>query len=449
MVYDKVYDVLKEECRKQLVHGEIKGVSAAEIADKLGMVRSNVVRAFRQLIDMNMIYKVNGRPVLYYVDSSVILYELKSKDENISLSNHIDDFLTSRTKRLHYKGYYEEEIKYKLIDEVENYINNYFDVFQSKQKVDKKIKELAEVKYIIGVDGGGSATEAIAYTLEGEEITHGISGFGNIVINKEEGLKNIEIAILQCMQNLRPSNCVHIYAGLAGAYTGNNKEVIQKYLEIRFPASVTVISDADLAFNALLKGEEGILTIAGTGSISFGIHNNEYIRAGGWGNLISDRGSGYHIAINAFKQIIAEKDAGAAPSYLSREIMRALNIESISDVIDYVHTANKSSISALVPTIVKAADKNDKRAVSLLRKASRDLADLTIKVYKRMGSPDNVKIAIRGGILTKIPVIKRDFIKYLDSEITEFTIIEEDVSPAKGAYFIFCKEASQKKLKNK
>ena len=439
LVYEKVYEVLKDECRKQLVKGEIKGVSASVVAEKIGMLRSNVVRAFKKLVEAELIYKIPGRPVLYYIDSSVLLYELKVKEGNQPISNTLDDFLLNRSKKLSYKGFYEDEIKVKLLDEMEDYIKSYFDVIQSKQTIEKFNKYTEDVEYIIGVDGGGSKTEAIAYTLDGREISHGYSGFGNIVINREEGLKNIEIAILQCMKDLRVNRCIHIYAGLAGAYTGNNKEIVEKYLRSRFPISVTVISDADLAFYALLKGQDGILTIAGTGSISFGIYKEKYIRAGGWGNILGDKGSGYDIALQALKLIVEEKDDGQSPSYLSREIMRAINVTSIADAVNFVYSSNKSDISSLVPVIVSAANKNDKNSIRILKQASRDLVDITLKVFSQMKIDSKVKIAIRGSILTKIPLVKKDFIRYLKTKIQDFEIVQEDVSPAKGAYYIACK----------
>ncbi len=38
------------------------------------------------------------------------------------------------------------------------------------------------MKYIIGVDGGGTKTEAIAFDKNGKEIARGMSRFGNVFI---------------------------------------------------------------------------------------------------------------------------------------------------------------------------------------------------------------------------------------------------------------------------
>ncbi|WP_443110729.1 BadF/BadG/BcrA/BcrD ATPase family protein [Caloramator sp. mosi_1] len=51
-----------------------------------------------------------------------------------------------------------------------------------------------------------------------------------------------------------------------------------------------------------MKGEDGIITISGTGSISVGKKENEIMRAGGWGHILGDEGSGYHISLKALKR---------------------------------------------------------------------------------------------------------------------------------------------------
>ncbi len=47
-----------------------------------------------------------------------------------------------------------------------------------------------------------------------------------------------------------------------------------------------IVNDGELALKAVLKGQDGILTIAGTGSICIGIKNNIKDKCGGWGTSI-------------------------------------------------------------------------------------------------------------------------------------------------------------------
>ncbi|MBU5592548.1 ROK family transcriptional regulator [Clostridium sp. MSJ-4] len=444
MRQEAVYDVVKDECRKQFILGGVKGVSASQVAEKLNMHRSNVAREFKKLLDMKLLYKREGRPVLYYVDSSVIEFDLKTHKDMGSLLNNIDGFIERKTEVLANKGFREDEIKNKLIYEVEGYIDKYFQIASSRNEMQNIVKELIGVEYVIGVDGGGTKTEAIAYNLQGEEIGRGYSGFGNIVVDREEGLKNIEIAILKCMKNLDETKCVHIYAGLAGAETGNNKGVIKSYLSERFPVSITVVSDADLAINALLKGEDGILTISGTGSISYGKYKGKMVRAGGWGNILGDEGSGYHIAIEALRKMVKDKDTGLEISNLSKALLNELNMDSIKDAVKFVYGSNKGEIAALVPVIVDEAMKGESSAIEILEQAGKDLAEITFKVYKLLEIEGEAKLAVKGSIITKISIVKDSFVKTMKSYIEKFTIIDDEVSSAEGAYYMAVKDLSIK-----
>ena len=47
------------------------------------------------------------------------------------------------------------------------------------------------MKYVIGVDGGGTKTEAVAYDLDGNVLEKSLTGFGNLVKDEKEALKNI------------------------------------------------------------------------------------------------------------------------------------------------------------------------------------------------------------------------------------------------------------------
>ena len=49
--------------------------------------------------------------------------------------------------------------------------------------------------YIIGVDGGGTKTEAVAYDLDGNVLKTSLKGFANLLNNKEEALNNIHDSI--------------------------------------------------------------------------------------------------------------------------------------------------------------------------------------------------------------------------------------------------------------
>ena len=291
------------------------------------------------------------------------------------------------------------------------------------------------MQYILGVDGGGTKTETIAYSLEGREIARGYAGFGNIIIDKDTALKNLELSILECTEKLKLDDCVYLCLGLAGCEAGDNKVIIELYLKPRFHCPIIVINDGELALSALLNGEDGILTIAGTGSITIGKFNGAKIRVGGWGHLIGDEGSGYYISMAAIKKVFLENDLGLADSVLTKEIYRKTNCDNRNQLLAFIYNSYKGEIAALVPVILKMCEKGDNSSTQILKDAGKDLAQNTIRAIKLLGVKDTIKVAIKGSIITKIRIIKDEFINEFIINNIKIKLYDEDVSSAKGAYY--------------
>lgn len=300
------------------------------------------------------------------------------------------------------------------------------------------------LKYIIGIDGGGTKTEAVAYSLEGVELGRGYSGFGNILLGEEMAIMNITQAVKECVSNVeryaRQSECIMLYPGIAGIDSGNNRKRLEEILHNIFDIRVIAVNDAELGLAALLKGKDGILTIAGTGSISYGTNNGITARAGGWGHLIGDEGSGYFIAIQGFKNMAREHDMGQKAGRLSGVFMEALSITNVEEIKKFLYSSQKNDIAAFAPLVAREAENGNNEAIQILKQAGSDLSEITLSVCKRLNINGSVKVGIKGSILTQIKPVREEFEKQLKHKIEGLEIIEDEVSPAKGGYYLGIKE---------
>lgn len=296
------------------------------------------------------------------------------------------------------------------------------------------------MKYILGVDGGGTKTEVIAYDLGGNILSKGTSNFGNLLVNTEKALEHIKDAINKCTKELNINECIHIYLGIAGVSVGNNKEKVKQYIVESFNCKTTVVNDAELALSALLKGKDGFLTIAGTGSICIGQYKNKKVRVGGWGHILGDEGSGYNIAIESLKKIILEKDSGYERSQFTQQILDKLGIHNEFEIMNFVYNSDKGKISSIVPIIVKLAQNNDVAAMDILKQAGIKLGIMTLIAIDRMKINKIINIGITGSILTNIDLVKENFIKILEEKTKEIILFDEYVSSTKGAYYEVMKQ---------
>ena len=79
---EKVYEIVLKICMKEYKEiGEIKGISASEIADILGLQRTNVSSDLNKLFKDGRIEKLKGKPVLYKVNNLNFL--IKEEKDNV------------------------------------------------------------------------------------------------------------------------------------------------------------------------------------------------------------------------------------------------------------------------------------------------------------------------------------------------------------------------------
>lgn len=292
--------------------------------------------------------------------------------------------------------------------------------------------------YVIGVDGGGTKTEAVAYNLNEDIIKSSLTGYGNLLNGKDEALKNIINSITEITEELGTENLKGIYLGIAGSEVGENSQIIKAAVEAKFDTEIVVMNDSELALKALLRGEDGILTIAGTGSIAFGINGENQWKAGGWGHLLGDEGSAYKISIEGLKNMIFENDNNLPLGSLSKEILKFLNIDSVDDIVGFVYSRAKDEIAKIAQVVSIVAEEGDEIAKSILVKEGTDLGKSTEQVFKRLKF-EKCSIGLVGGVIKKSKIFRDAFEAHLDKTIDVKSFIDDKVSPAKGAYYIFRK----------
>jgi N-acetylglucosamine kinase-like BadF-type ATPase len=292
------------------------------------------------------------------------------------------------------------------------------------------------MKFIIGVDAGGTKTEAVVYDVDGNAVKEVITGFGNLLVNFDEAMSNLMKAIDACTRELSMANCAGIYLGVAGIESGNLQQVVEETLSTKYNVHVEAMNDAFIAHAALLQGENGVLTIAGTGSIALAMKDGKAATAGGWGHLLGDEGSGYWISVAAFRAMIADEDEGKPVSALSKKILDELGVSEVGGILEFIYNEPKASIAKFVPAVVEEAQLGNEIAIRILQQAGNDLARTTIQAARKLGLAENVKIGLRGGILTNVALVNEPFMESVKEAFADATFVSEDVSSTKGAYYL-------------
>ncbi|MBO0483100.1 N-acetylglucosamine kinase [Candidatus Enterococcus courvalinii] len=289
------------------------------------------------------------------------------------------------------------------------------------------------MEYVIGIDCGGTKTHAIAYDLEGNVLGETIEGFGNLLVSYERAKKNIFRAMDELLTRLGGADCQLIALGIAGIDGGGLRGKFQKELTY-FNYPVYLYNDAQFSYLAKVGFQPGILAIAGTGSAFFGLKENQWYRVGGWGQLLGDEGSAYHLAIAAIKLVLAEFDEGKTLSPFAQDLLAFFGAENVMSLVKIMYQKNKGEIAS-VAAFCSSYEQKDVRVSELLKQTGELLAAQVIQLADKMKLTSGFCLGINGSLLEKQATVRHVFLERLKSY--EILLAPDTVHNTKAALVIW------------
>lgn len=268
---------------------------------------------------------------------------------------------------------------------------------------------MMSLKYLIGIDGGGTNSRLLACDENGAVLGHCVGKSTNVESNPVSCvLANLQ-AILD--QFLRESGCAledcqGLCLGTAGVDTEKSRREVNEIVkQLHFPCRTLIVNDAEIALAAETKGKPGILLISGTGSIGYGVNRAGVdCRVGGYGYLVGDEGSAYWISRKAIQAVLHEYDKTGAPSPMFERICDALGIREIDELVDFVYQSNKSEMAQLALCVVSAFEEGDAMARPIMQSAAQHLSDLALALGRRLHMADaHYPLVFSGSMLTRTP----------------------------------------------
>lgn len=270
------------------------------------------------------------------------------------------------------------------------------------------------IKYILGIDGGGTKTELMLVNLHTGERRGLILGPSNPVdIGMSNTEKTLELGIRQITGGIEYSE-IAVYAGLAGGITGNNRESIGKFLSGFGFGAVDNGSDTDNALAVALKGEDGIAVIMGTGVIAFAQIGGVRHRVGGWGYLMDRGGSGYNFGCDAINSALCEVD-GRGGSKLMLELIEKRISKPIVSHISEFYGGGKTYIASFADIVFTAYREGDPEAKKIIDRNVGEVAEIIRACYRRANGK-RLRTVICGGMCHHKDILKIFFKKHLADE---------------------------------
>jgi N-acetylglucosamine kinase-like BadF-type ATPase len=297
------------------------------------------------------------------------------------------------------------------------------------------------MKYLIGMDGGGTKTTSVITDLSGNKLYDCVGGPSNILTYSAETVsQNIFDLAEKCLSNIGAgfSDLQGIMVGAAGAGRRNDAERLEKSF-ISLAGSkgilfdkIAVESDARIALEGAFSGRPGSILISGTGSIILGKDAEGIIhRVGGFGRILSDDGSGYSIGRQALNAIAKEFDGRGEHTAITELAQINFNVLSPDILITKIYKENFDVASAAL-LVFAAAEDNDKVALEIIDKETDSLFLHISSMFKKLNQ-SGMELAFIGGIISNNNIFSRTLRNKISESFMNIILTEPENPPEIGA----------------
>jgi len=269
------------------------------------------------------------------------------------------------------------------------------------------------MRLFLGVDGGQSTTTAVIGDESGRVLGTGHGGPCNHAA-AGEGRARLERAVSEsvaaaCAQaGLKPG--VQFESACFGMSGGpDDKRAILATL-LRADR-LLVTTDAEIALAGATANGQGIVVIAGTGSIAIGRNAQDVrARAGGWGYIFGDEGSAFDIVRLALRAALRMEEGWGPATALRQVLLDATAGVDANDVLHHFYAPDwpRDRIASLAPLVDDAAGGGDRVALDILNASAQQLAALAASVRARLWKDgEAVDVVYTGGVFRSARLLER------------------------------------------
>ena len=158
-------------------------------------------------------------------------------------------------------------------------------------------------------------------------------------------------------------------------------------------------SDRDSGLATAFRDGDGIAVIAGTGAAVHGRRGERMEKAGGWGQLLGDRGGGYDLAMQGLRLVLTHFDLNQKITPLAETILRTLGLNRLQDLVDWAMQADKMSVARLAPASSTRRDCGEPEMLATVAGRRIVLAEFTRAVAQRLEFRQR-RVRLIGGLFT-------------------------------------------------
>lgn len=289
---------------------------------------------------------------------------------------------------------------------------------------------------VLGIDAGGTKTVCQVADATGLILAESRGPGANLQNAGELQVEKVLHEVIQAATLQADAWPTSACIGMAGVDRPEDAAVVRGILSRLVPrCPVVVVNDALIALEAGAPGAAGVVVIAGTGSIAYGRDDRgRAARAGGWGYVLGDEGSGYWLGRQALRAVLRASDGRGPATSLTARVLAHYDVSRPQDLVREIYYGRfkPSTVAACASLVEEVANEGDLWAQDLIATGAKELSLAARAVCDRLSLPVG-PVILAGGIFKAVPRLRADMIHALTTNCPGIIVRALAQEPATGA----------------
>jgi len=303
----------------------------------------------------------------------------------------------------------------------------------------------SDARFVLGVDGGATKTLAAVLDLESRTLHLAHRGPSN---QDAVGAKAAVKALLEAADEaIERAAITRDELGAAVlAIAGTDTEAVAGHVRSARTEEWIVVNDVVGAWATATGAGAGVAVISGTGSNVFGVGSDGRTwRAGGWGHLLGDEGSGYWLGIQSIKAALKDRDASGPETALTDAVVAFFQVDSVEALAALIYSKplTKGEIAAFAVETARIAELGDAVAGELYRRAVRELGEQIAAVIRQTGLSAAFPVGLIGSAFRAGGVFVQPLIHLVHETAPDAGVSVVEMAPVGGSLLLAARAAGR------
>lgn len=294
-----------------------------------------------------------------------------------------------------------------------------------------------QTAFVVVIDGGGTKSTVHVYDRSGEIVYANEGLFLNLSVDPTASIAHLEALLNETELAIPIPQWSALVVGLAGKHQQVTHSSLQATLTTRYSVPCFVMRDIDLAKHAYLQ-DDGIIAIAGTGSIGLGRAKGEELSVGGWGHILGDEGSAYRVSRLTLQALVKRFDQGLPMTETDRFLLQTLSLSDAESIKHLVYEQPKASVAVIAKHLQSCLD--DPEVLDRFTDEAEAFAQTISLLVTRLPFSGSIPVHLMGGMFAHNELFRQAFAKALQSRHPSIVMVDPP-NPVTFGGWRFAKEA--------